>query len=51
MDVALKGTASFNLIKAGNVTIINKVRTREFTRESIAVEIQVICRIKNGKQA
>jgi hypothetical protein len=51
MDVSLKGTASFNLIEAGNVTIINKGRTREFAREIIVVEIQVICRMKNDKQA
>ncbi len=32
-------------------TIINKARTREFTHEIIVIEIQVICRMKNDKQA
>jgi hypothetical protein len=51
MDVSLKEMASFNLIKAGNVTIINKGRTREFASEIIVVERQPICRMKNDKQA
>jgi hypothetical protein len=42
MDVSLKGTASFNLIEAGNVTRVNKGRTREFAREIIVVDFQPI---------
>jgi hypothetical protein len=51
MDVSLKGSASLCVATAGDSTIINKGRTREFTNEIIVVEKQVSCRIKNNKQA
>jgi hypothetical protein len=37
--VSLKGTASLSITIAGDFTIINKGRTREFTNEIIVVEI------------
>jgi hypothetical protein len=39
------------VVITGDSTIINKGRTREFTREIIVVEIQGTCRMKNEKQA
>jgi hypothetical protein len=54
IHVSLKGSASFSIYvqnTTGNVTIFNKGRTREYTREIIEGEIQPSCRIKNDKQA
>jgi hypothetical protein len=49
MHVSLKGTASFSICVCSPITwdptLINKVRTREFTREIIAEEIQQIFRM------
>jgi hypothetical protein len=52
MDVSLKGTACIIVVViTGNVTFINKVMTREFTREIIVGEVQISCRMKNDKKA
>jgi hypothetical protein len=49
---SLKGSARIiDEVITGDCTKINKVRTREFTREIIAGEPQLICRMKNDKQA
>jgi hypothetical protein len=35
---------------AGDVTIVDKGRTREIARQIVVIEMQPICRMKNGKQ-